>query len=149
MMKYKVACWFGVAAAWTCLATAQSSQSHLSSPAQPVDPLKTATKPLTAKSAAPAPHKSSVAMPQKPSGKASTNTELSRLERQKIVLSNGPKSATPTSTKNTPSPKPAGTSAGSSAPIDYKYQKPVGGRQSDTPNARTPNSTTPRVAKKN
>ena len=46
MMKCKVVCWFAVAAAWTCLATAQSSQSHLSS-APPPDPLKTATKPLT------------------------------------------------------------------------------------------------------
>ena len=94
MMKCKVACWFAVAAVWTCLATAQSSQSHLSS-AQPPDPLKTVTKPLTEKSATPAQHKSSVAMPQQPAGKANTNAELSRLERQKIVLSNNPKSVAP------------------------------------------------------
>ena len=148
MMKCKVACWFAVAAVWTCLATAQSSQSHLSS-AQPPDPLKTVTKPLTEKSATPAQHKSSVAMPQQPAGKANTNAELSRLERQKIVLSNNPKSVAPSSAKNTSSPKLKSTATASSAPIDYKYQKPTGGRQSDTPNARTPNSTTPRVTKKN
>ena len=149
MMKCKAACWFAVAAVWTCLATAQSSQSHLSS-AQPPDPLKTVTKPLTEKSATPAQHKSSVAMPQQRAGKANTNAELSRLERQKIVLSNNPKSVAPSSTKKyclTETEK-YGDSR-SSAPIDYKYQKPAGGRQSDTPNARTPNSTTPRVTKKN
>jgi hypothetical protein len=148
-MKYKVACWFAIAAAWTCLAAAQSSQTHLSSPVQSPDPLKSATRPLTAKSAAPAQHKSSVVMPQKPASKENTNAELSRLERQKTVLSNNPKSVTPSSTKNTSSPKSAGTSASASAPIDYKYHEPVGGRQADTPNARTPNSTTPRVTKKN
>jgi len=147
MMKCKVACWFAVAAVWTCLATAQSSQSHLSS-AQPPDPLKTVTKPLTEKSATPAQHKSSAAMP--PVRRTNTNAELSHLERQKIVLNNNPKSVTPGSTKNTPSPpKATATATASSAPIDYKYQKPAGGRQSDTPNARTPNSTTPRVTKKN
>ena len=99
MMKYKVACWFAIAAAWTGLAAAQSSQSHLSSPAQSADPLKTATKPLTAKSAAPAQHKSSIVMPQKPASRENTNAELSRLEREKIVLSNNPKSVTPSSTK--------------------------------------------------
>ena len=149
MMKCKVACCFAVATAWTCLVVAQSSPSHLYSPAQPADPLKTVTKPLTEKSAAPAPHKSSIVTPQKPAGKANTNAELSRLERQKIVLSNNPKTVTASATKNTSSGKPAETSAGSSVPIDYKYQKPAGGRQADTPNARTPNSTTPRVTKKN
>jgi hypothetical protein len=152
MMKCRVASLFAVAAAWTCLATAQSSQSHLSSAPQP-DPLKTATKPLIEKSATSAPHKSSVAMP--PVRTTNTNAELGRLERQKIVLSNNPKSVTPStqksaaSTKTVASTKTAETSAGTSAPIDYKYQKPAGGRQADTPNARTPNSTTPRVTKKN
>ncbi len=148
MMKYKFACWFALATALTCVVTAQSSQSHLS-PAEPPDPLKTVTKPLTEKSVTPAQHKSSVVMPQRSAGKADTNAELSRLERQKIVLSNNPKSVAPSTLKNASSPKPAETSAGSSPPIDYKYQKPAGGRQSDTPNARTPNSTTPRVTKKN
>ncbi|MGA9508848.1 MAG: hypothetical protein WBV55_09535 [Candidatus Sulfotelmatobacter sp.] len=146
MRKCKVACWFAVAAVWTCLATAQSSQSRLS-PAPPADPLKNITKPLTEKFAAPAPHKSSVALP--PARKANTNAELSRLERQKIVLSNNPKSATPSTRKNASSTKAAETSGGSSAPIDYTYQKPVAGRQADTPNARSPNSSTPRVTKKN
>jgi hypothetical protein len=146
MMKYKVACWFAVATAWTCLATAQSSQSHLSSAPAP-DPLKTVTKPLTEKSATPAQHKPSVAMP--PARTTNTNAELSRLERQKLVLSNNPKSVSPSAPKSAASTKTAKTSAGTSAPIDYKYQKPTGGRQSDTPNARTPNSTTPRVTKKN
>ena len=151
MMKCKVACWFAVAAVWTCLATAQSSQSHLSS-TQPPDPLKAVTKPLTEKSATPAQHKSSAAMP--PVRRTNTNAELSHLERQKIVLNNNPKSVTPGShEKIRPQricrKRQLRTTAGSSAPIDYKYQKPAGGRQSDTPNARTPNSTTPRVTKKN
>jgi hypothetical protein len=146
MMKCKVACYFAVAAAWTCLATAQSSSSRLS-PAPPADPLKTVTKPLTEKSAAPVQHKSSVALP--PAPRTNTNAELSRLERQKIVLSNNPETVTPSTRKSAASPKPAETSAGSSAPIDYKYQKPVGGKQADTPNARTRNSSTPRVTKKN
>ncbi|MFZ0294378.1 MAG: hypothetical protein WAL52_12295 [Candidatus Sulfotelmatobacter sp.] len=136
MMKYKVICWFVIAAASTCLATAQSA-----------DPLKNATKPLTEKSATPAPHKSSVALP--PARTTNTNAELNRLERQKIVLSDNPKSAAPSARKNASSMKPAETSADSSAPIDYKYQKPAGGRQADTPNAHTPNSSTPRVTKKN
>ncbi len=92
MMKCKAACWFAVAAVWTCLATAQNSQSHLSS-TQPPDPLKAVTKPLTEKSATPAQHKSSAAMP--PVRRTNTNAELSHLERQKIVLSNDPKSVTP------------------------------------------------------
>ncbi|MGB7602066.1 MAG: hypothetical protein WBM24_17290 [Candidatus Sulfotelmatobacter sp.] len=148
MMKCKVASWFVLATAWACLATAQSSTSRLS-PAPPPDPLKTVTKPLTEKSATPAQHRSSVVMPQKPAGKASTNAELGRLERQKIVLSNNPETVAPSPRKSASSAKPAETSAGNSAPIDYKYQKPVGGKQADTPNARTPNSTTPRVTKKN
>jgi hypothetical protein len=145
MTKYKVACWFTVIAACTCFATAQSSSTRLSAP-PPVDPLKTATKPLTPKSAAPVHHKSSLVLPQ--NGKENTNAQLSRLEKQKIALSDTPKSASPTAPKTT-SKKSADTSNGSGPAIDYTYQKPAGGKQADTPNARTPNATTPRVTKKN
>jgi hypothetical protein len=144
---YKVAC-FATAAAWTCLAAAQSSPARLSTP-PPADPLKTATKPLTPKSAAPVHHKSSVVLPQKPAGKENTNAELTRLERQKTVLSGSPKSGSPSAPKSTSPAKPADTAAGSGPAIDYKYQKPAGGKQADTPNARTPNATTPRVTKRN
>ena len=148
MTKYRVACCFTVVAACTCLAMAQSSVGRLSTP-PPADPLKTATKPLTPKSAAPAHHKASVMLPQKPTGKDNTNAELTRLERQKTVLSSSPKSGSPIAPKSSSTAKPADPSAGSGPAIDYKYQKPAGGKQADTPNARAPNATTPRVTKKN
>lgn len=154
MMKYKFASSLAIAAAWTCLAAAQTSQAHLSSTRPTPDPLKSATKPLTEKSANTPRHKSSAVPSQSSEGARKTSAELTGLERQKDAA-RGPTNSATSSPRNTASPKPpassktADTSAGNGAGIDYKYKKPAGGLQAQTPNAHAPNSSTPRVTKKN
>jgi hypothetical protein len=154
MMKYKFASCLAIVAAWTCLATAQTSQAHLSSTRPTPDPLKNATKPLTEKSANTPRHKSSVVPSQRSAGAGKTSAELTGLERQKDAAK-GPTNNATRSPRNTASSKPlassktADTSTGNGAAIDYTYKKPAGGRQAETPNAHAPNSSTPRVTKKN
>ena len=154
MMKYKFASCFAIAAAWTCLATAQTSQAHLSSTRPAPDPLKHATKPLTEKSANTPRHKSSVVPSQRSAGAGKTSAELTGLERQKDAA-RGPTNSATSSPRNTASSKPpaisktAGTPAANGTAIDYQYKKPAGGLQAQTPNARAPNSSTTRVTKKN
>lgn len=146
-MKYKVACCFVTLAAWSCVAMAQNSQAHLSTAKSAPDPLKTVTKPITEKSAAtPVHHKSSVVPPQKPAGSANTSTELSRIEGEK-ASAKGPTSAGTGASKKTSPSKVANTSGGSGPAINYKYQKPAGGTQANTPNAHMANSSVPRVKK--
>jgi hypothetical protein len=147
MTNYKVAYWLATAAIFTCVATAQNSQLYLSTSRPAPDPLKNATKPLTEKSAATVHHPSPVVMPQKPASGGNTNAELSRLERQKVTAKS-PKTGSASSVPRTSSSK-TGDSTESSAAINYKYQKPAGGMQAETRNARTPNSSTPRVTKQN
>jgi hypothetical protein len=154
MMKYKFASCLAIAAAWTCLATAQTSQAHLSSTRPTPDPLKTATKPLTEKSANTPRHKSSVVPSQRSAGAGKTSAELRGLERQKDAAK-GPTNSPTSSPRNTASSKPpaasktAGMPAANGTAIDYQYKKPAGGLQAETPNAHVPNSSTPRVTKKN
>jgi len=151
MLKYKFASGLAIAAVWTCLATAQTSQAHLSSTHPAPDPLKSATRPLTEKSANTPRHRSSV-VPQSPAGAGKTNAELTGLERQRDAVK-GPTNSAASSPRNTSSSKPpatsktAGTPAGNGTAIDYQYKKPAGGLQAQTPHARAPNSSTPRVNK--
>ena len=154
MMKYKFASCLAITAAWTCLATAQTSQAHLSSTRPTPDPLKKATRPLTEKSANTPRHRSSVVPSQRSAGAGKTSAELTGLERQKDAAK-GPTNSATSSPRNTASSKPpatsktAGTPAANGPAIDYQYKKPVGGLQAQTPNAHAPNSSTPRVTKKN
>lgn len=144
-MKYKVACCFATAAAWSCLAMAQNSQTHLSTAKSAPDPLKAATKPITEKSATtPVHHKSSVVLPT-PAGSANTSTELGRVEGEKVSTKG--QTSGGTALKNTSSSKTANPTGGSAPGINYKYQKPAGGTQANTPNAHMANSSVPRVKK--
>jgi hypothetical protein len=152
MMKYKFASGLAIAAAWSCLAAAQTSQAHLSSTRPTPDPLKNATRPLTEKSASTPRHRSSVVPPQRSADAGKTSAELAGLERQRDAAQ-GPTNSATRSPRDTSSSKPlatskaAGTPAGNGTAIDYQYKKPAGGRQAQTPNARAPNSSTPRVNK--
>jgi hypothetical protein len=148
MMNYKVACWLATAAVFTCVATAQNSQLYLSTTRPAPDPLKNATKPLTEKSATTVHSKASAVLPQKPASGGNTSAELSRLERQKVTAKS-PQTSGASSMPKKSSSKPGDTSTASAAAINYKYQKPAGGMQAETRNARTPNSSTPRVTKQN
>lgn len=141
-MKRRVVYLFLTAAIWTCMATAQSSPGRSSSAKATPDPLQSATKPLTPKSAMPAQHKSSAVAPN-PSGR-NTTAELTHLEQQNIK--SGSSNSSKGSAKSVPPLKPAGTS-GSGPGIDFKYQKPVGGMKATKPNANAPNSNKPRVQK--
>lgn len=118
MMKYRVVCLFVAVAASIGLATAQNSQVHSSSAKSGPDPLQTATKPLTPKSAMSPQHKSSATVPSAPTTRK-TNAELSRLERQNIKAGGSKKAAKAPSV-----PKPAGPSNGSGSGINSTYQKP-------------------------
>ena len=143
-MKYRLTffCAFGLALIG--LATAQNSQVHSSSAKSISDPLQSATKPLTPKSAMPSSsHKSSAAaLPPSTIGK--TNAELSRVEREKIKT--GP---SPSASKDSPKLASAPKSNEANPAINYKYQKPVGGLKATTPDANAKGSSTPRVTKKN
>lgn len=145
MMKHRLVCLLATVVAGACLASAQNSQSHSSSVKPAPDRLEGATKPLTAKSAMPSPHKSSLAVPGAHTSTKGQNTdmELTRLERQRVKTT----SPNTRSASSVPARKPAVNQKGSG--IDFKYQQPVGGMQAPTPGARSPNSSTPRVVKKN
>ena len=147
MMKRRVVCSLVTMAAGICLATAQNStqksQVGSTSAKSGADPLKTATKPLTPKSAMPAPHKSSVAVPNTSKSGRNTTAELTHLEQQNTKA--GSSKSTPPA--KVPPVKPADKSAGSDSGINFKYQKPVGGLKASTPDPHSPNSGTPRVKK--
>jgi hypothetical protein len=147
IMKYKVACWFAIAAVCACLATAQNSKVQSSTSRPAPDPLQSVTKPLTEKSATPPHHTSSALPPPRPASSAKTSDELTRLERQNVAAK-GPKSGSASAPKAPPASKPADTSAGNGSGINFKYQKPAGGMEASTPNAHAAN-TNARVTKKN
>jgi hypothetical protein len=139
--KSKIVCLLVTAAIMTVLCVAQSTKP-LSSPSKTAkDPLVAATKPITPKSAMPAHPKSAAVLP--PATGKNTTAELTHLENQKI--------STPTanngSGKGAPVTKRTRTSGASGPAIDYRYQKPVGGKQASTPDANARNSSTPRVKK--
>jgi hypothetical protein len=142
MMKHRLFCLFIGAAGLVGLATAQSSQAHSSSTKKAPDSLKSATAPLTPKSAMPKPSKSSAA-PVAPNSSRGTSAELTHLERQNIKAG-GPKSNRAVPAKVAPV-KSADTSSGK---IDFKYEKPAGGLTAAKPDARS-TSTKNRVTKNN
>jgi hypothetical protein len=147
MMKCRVVCLFIAVAALSCLGTGQNSQGRSSSPGKPgPDPLQSATKPLTPKSAMPAHSKSSVAVPNASAYGGSTNAELNHLELQNVTAGGAKSAARPP--KGTSALKSADTSTSGSG-INFKYHKPAGGTQASTPGANSANSNTPRVTKKN
>ena len=146
MTKRRVVFLLIIAAALTSLAIAQSSQVRSSSPKSGPDPLQTANKPLTPKSAMPTQRKSSVTLPNTSTGSRSTSAELTHLERQNIKAG-GSTSVSKGPEKGAPAIKPAETSAANGSAINYKYQKPAGGRQATRPDANSKNSGTPRVKK--
>ena len=148
-MKYRIG-WLlaaiasiGIANAQTALGQSSSSTSSTASlPAKPgKDPLKSATKPLTPKSAMPAERKSAPVMP--PATCTHTSSDLNRLERTNIAASTSkgaaPAKAPSVGKSSDPTPSQA---------MNFKYQKPVGGVQASVPNARAANSTKPRVSQK-
>jgi len=121
MLKRTFAFVMVTVAASLCLATAQNSKPGASATAGP-DPLKTATKPLTPKSAIASPHKSSTAAPLASTNTQKTNAELRRLERQGVKTA-GPSKTTPGAAKAAPA-KPATASPRSDSGINAPYQKP-------------------------
>jgi hypothetical protein len=110
--------------AWICVATAQdshvkSSELKSSSSKSSVASQSAATKPLTPKSAMPAPHKSSAVVPKASKNNANTSAALTRLEQQNSKAL-GAKSGTPPAPKGTSGQK----SAASNSDINFQYQKP-------------------------
>jgi hypothetical protein len=91
-------------------------------------------------------HRKSSIAPNPPKSGSNTTAELIHLEQQNIKAP-ASKSGTAGAMKETP--KATGTSARSTSGIDFKYQKPVGGRQAANSSANSKSSGTPRVTKKN
>jgi hypothetical protein len=145
MTKYRVVCLFVTVAAGVCLATAQSSKAGSTSAKPGKDPLHAATKPLTPKSAIPAPHKSS-SSPTAPKSASKTTAELNHLERRNIKARD--KTSAPPA-KVAALPKATDQSAENGSGTNFKYQKPTGGLKAQTPKPNSPNSSTPRVTKSN
>jgi hypothetical protein len=145
MMKYRVVCLFITVAALVALATAQNTQARSSSAKSGPDPLQTATKPLTPKSAITPHRKSSVALPA--TNDRNTTAELTRMERQNVKAGDSKSVSVPSAQRVSPV-KSADTSAGNGSGINFKYKKPAGGLRASTPDAQSANSGRP-VTKKN
>jgi len=111
----------GTAGVLICLASGQTAAVGSSSAKSGSD-LKSVTKPLTAKSAMPAPHKSSPSVPATPTRQRSTNAELTRLEGQGMKPP-AAKSGKTGAAKSSPV-KPLSPSPGSGSGINASYQKP-------------------------
>jgi hypothetical protein len=144
-MKHRVAWLLAITASIGVVppptALGQSASSTASLTAKPgKDPLKSATKPLTPKSAIPVPHKSAPVIP--PATGVHTSSDLTRLERTSISGSSS-KGTGASPAKAPPIGKSSDTTP--SQTMNFKYQKPVGGTQASAPNARAANSSKPRV----
>jgi len=143
MAKWKmVGCILGLGA--SLLAGAQNSHPGASSGKSTPDPGRAATKPLTPKSAMPAPHKSAAAAPSAGSSNQKTNQELTRLERQNAGAPSGKSKTT-----KSPSVKSGDPSSSRNPAINATYQKPAGGMRATTPAPNTKNPSVPRVNKPN
>ena len=138
----KIAYLFIAMIAGTALAAGQSSGAGKTT-AKP-DPVSTVNKPLTPKSAMPGQHKSAAAMPVNSNSQQKTSAEIDRVERENVKAGT-PKTAAPKTTNG----KSSDATSGNNTRISAKYQKPAGGMTAATPNARTRNSSTPRVNKQN
>jgi hypothetical protein len=122
MMKCRMVILFVTMAAFVGLAAAQNSKVGLSSTPTAKDPLKTATKPLTPKSAIQPHSKSSAPLPNASANSRKTDAELTRLEHQSVKAS-GPKSGNTAAAKSAPV-KPISPPATSGSGINATYQKP-------------------------
>jgi hypothetical protein len=122
MLNPKTGILFVTVAAFIGLGAAQNSKLALSSTSPRQDPLKTATKPLTPKSAAQPPRRSSVRLPNRATPSSQNSAELNRLERDS--MNTGVAKSNQTATVKTPSLKPAVTSSKSGSGINASYQKP-------------------------
>ena len=122
MMRCRIAFLFVAVAALVCMASAQNSKIGSSSSTSGPDRLKTATQPLTPKSAMALPRKSAVAVPSASTTRRDTSAELTRLERQSIKTGGSKNGNTGASKANLV--KPAGTSSGSGSGINSTYHKP-------------------------
>jgi hypothetical protein len=140
MAKYRVLSLCMAFPTLVALLMAQGTQVRSSSAKAVADPLQNVTKPLTPKSAMPPQRKSAPLVPMS-AGSGKTNSELTRLERQPV------KAETPKSGGAKAAPLVKSADASSGPGINFKYQKPVGGMQAATPNAKSANSSTPRVKK--
>jgi hypothetical protein len=148
MTKYKIVCLSVVALIG--LAPGQSSKPLSSSAKSGSDPLKTATKPLTPKSAMPSHRKTGAVAPKPATNSSKTTGELTRLERGKNIKSDGAKNSSTVPAKSAVAKSPAtatGTSSGNGSGIDFKYKKPAGGLQATNAGANAKGSSTPRVTK--
>lgn len=125
------------AAALSVVAAAQNSKLQSSSAKTGPDPMLSATKPITPKSAMPVHRKSAIALPAT-AGK-NTTAELTHLENQKI-RSGSTTNENKGPGKSVTGTKPVENSAASGPAINYKYQKPAGGKQATVPDANTRNS---------
>jgi hypothetical protein len=121
-MKNKVVCLFVTVAAGLCLAAAQSSVLNPAPAKSGKDPLQSATKPLTPKSAMSAPHKSPPVAPNTSTSTRKTDAELNHLEHQNIKAPST-KSGTAAPAKRA-SAKPAAASSTNGSGINATYQKP-------------------------
>jgi hypothetical protein len=146
MMKYRIVGLLATLVGGICIATGQSSKAHSSSPK--ADPLTTATKPLTPKSALEQRHKAAVAAPRSTKSASKTSAELNRLEQQPTKATNK-RSAASAKATSTPRSATADPAVANNSRTNFKYQKPAGGVQASRPNAHAANSTTPRVTKPN
>jgi hypothetical protein len=125
-------------------ALGQSSSSSLTTSATDSksgkDPIKSATKPLTPKSAMPERRKSAPITP--PATGTHTSSELGRMERSSVRASN----SKPDGSSAAKAPAiPNSSGAAASQSMNFKYQKPAGGLQASNPTANAKNSTVPRV----
>jgi len=124
MTKHWIICLLVIVPAWICVAAAQnshvkSSQVKSSSTKSSATSHTTAIKPLTPKTAMPAPHKSSVVVPKASRSSANTSAALTHIEQQNSKPS-GVKSGAAPAPKAATAPK----SAGSGSEINFQYQKP-------------------------
>jgi hypothetical protein len=147
-MKLRVVCCCVTVAASISLATAQHSQARSSSAKPARDPLQTAIKPLTPKSATTPRRRSSVVVPKASKSGPNATAELNQLERQNGKPGTS-KSKGAGVVKRTSVPKSPDTTARAGSGINFKYEKPAGGMTATKPDARNANSSTPRVTKKN
>jgi hypothetical protein len=122
MMKRKIVFWFVAGAAVVGMATAQNPKVGASSSKAGTDPLKTATKPLTPKTAIAPRSKTSGSISTSSANSQRTNAELTRLERQSVKAGSS-KGGNAGTAKAAPV-KSAKTSSPSGSGINASYQKP-------------------------
>ena len=152
MAKYQYVFLSLVVTALIGVATAQKSQPRPSSAKSGSEPLTSATKPLTPKSAMPAHRKPAtagkpaIAGPRPVTSSSKATTELNHLERGQNAKNGGSKSSSTAPAKSA-SAKSTGTPASSGSGIDFKYQKPVAQKPA-TPGAHS-QGPTPEVTKQN